>query len=145
MNITKKAARLAGGLVLAALSCVSTPAHADSTGLVNYSAGNCGQWNRQICTGYGQGVPIGLSSLTVAITCEAASPFVVDRTGVGCYLVGINDGLQYLHTGPLFTAGNAAGIANEGTVPFQGYYLCVGAGYSTATGAFQPVQGHVCM
>jgi hypothetical protein len=68
----------------------------------------------------------------------------VDRTGVGCYIVGLNDGRTYLPTGPLFTAGNSSEIANEGVVPFQGYLLCVGAGYSTATGGYQAVQNYHC-
>lgn len=128
---------------LAALAVTTAPASADNTGLFNTSAGNCGYRRSQVCAGHGQGVPVGLSSLTVAVTCTATSPFVVDRTGVGCYLLG-NDGLVYLKTGPLFVAGNTAAVANAGTVPFQGYQLCVGAGYSTATGEFRGVQDHRC-
>ena len=127
------------------LALTSAPAHADSTGLLNLSAGNCGGGYRQACTGYGQGVPVGLSSLQVAGTCEAVSPFVVDRTGVGCYLLGMTDGRTYLHTGSTFLAGNSAAVPFAGSVPFQGYRLCVGAGYSTTAGAFVAVSNYVCM
>ncbi|HWL38588.1 MAG TPA: hypothetical protein VNQ77_20540 [Frankiaceae bacterium] len=145
MSMFQSPVRLA--IAAAALSAASmgAPAHADSTGMFNLSVGNCGYQSRQVCFGYGQGVPVGLASLTVAISCSATSPFVVDRTGVGCYIVGHNDGRQYLHTGPWFTAGNASTTTNVGTVPFQGYSLCVGAGYSTSTGGGQAVQGHRCM
>ncbi|HVF04155.1 MAG TPA: hypothetical protein VNA20_04890 [Frankiaceae bacterium] len=127
-----------------AASLLTAPAQADDTGMFNRSVGNCGYERRQVCLGYGQGVPVGLRSLAVELNCSAATPFVVDRTGVGCYLVGISDQRVYLRTGPVFLAGNEAAISNAGTVPFQGYYLCVGAGYSTATGEFQPVQNHWC-
>lgn len=110
------------------------------------TAGNCGYNGSQICYGGGQPVPVGLADLRVTFSCTATSPFVVDRTGVGCYLRGITDNKIYAPTGPLFTAGNQSTIPNVlATVPFQAYRLCVGAGYSTATGAFQPVQGYVCL
>lgn len=109
------------------------------------TVGNCGQLGRQICYGAGQPVPIGLATLRVVFECSAASPFVVDRTGVACYLVGLSDNKQYAYTGPLFTVGNQSTIPNILTeVPFQAYKLCVGAGYSTATGGYQPVQGFTC-
>lgn len=135
------------GLAAAALvgSMSAGTAQADSTGLFNLSVGNCGYNSRQLCAGYGQGVPVGLSQLAVEINCSASSPFVVDRTGVGCFIRGLSDGLTYLHTGPLFIAGNEAEASNVGFVPFQGYELCVGAGYSTATGEFRAVQNYRCM
>ena len=145
MFSSRKSLRLAlAGAALAA-GTLGTPAHADSTGLINYSVGNCGYLQRQVCAGYGQGVPVGLSSLTVVVTCSATSPFVVDRTGVSCYLVGLNDRIVYLPTGQFFLAGNESVTANFGTVPFQGYQLCVGAGYSTTGGEFKPVQGYRCL
>ena len=145
MFLSRTALRFAVAGTALAAATMGAPAQADSTGLINYSAGNCGYAGRQVCAGYGQGVPVGLSSLTVVVTCSATSPFVVDRTGVGCYLVGLNDGLTYLPTGPFFLAGNESVTANFGTVPFQGYRLCVGAGYSTTAGGFQPVQGYRCL
>lgn len=146
MNVLKKAAAVGAASVAAvALAVPAAPAGAGTAGgIATYSVGNCGYHLRQYCTGYGQGVPVGLSTLTVAITCSASSPFVVDRTGVGCYIKGLADGKVYLETGPIFIAGNIAEIANQGAVPFQGYLLCVGAGYSTTTGASQPVQGYHC-
>lgn len=140
----KNPLRVAVAAVALAAGTTGPPAHADSTGLFNVSLGNCGYQLRQLCTGYGQGAPVGLSSLTVAVTCSANSPFVVDRTGVGCYIRGLTDGQTYLWTGPVFIAGNSAEITNAGTVPFQGYQLCVGAGYSTTTGGFQAVQNYHC-
>lgn len=130
----------------AALVTIATgsPANADSTGMFNYSVGNCGYGWRQYCTGYGQGVPVGLASLTVTVTCSANSPFVVDRTGVGCYLRGLNDRQKYLESGPLFVTGNTAEVTKAGSVPFQGYELCVGGGYSTSFGEFRAVQNYVC-
>lgn len=141
----KNPARVAIAAAALAAGTMGAPAHADSTGLFNFAAGNCGSFNRQVCFGYGQGVPVGLSSLTVTVSCSASSPFIVDRTGVGCYLVGMNDGRTYLPTGPFFLAGNASTTANFGTVPFQGYRLCVGAGYSTTSGGGSPVTGYRCM
>ena len=145
MIFSTRLVRLALAGVATAASLLSSPASADSTGLFNVSVGNCGYAYRQLCFGYGQGVPVGLSTLLVEVNCTATSPFVVDRTGVGCYLVGMSDGRQYLPTGPLYLPGNTAAVSNVGQVPFQGYYLCVGAGYSTATGGFQPVQNYRCM
>jgi hypothetical protein len=121
------------------------PAHADSTGLINYSIGNCGSGGRQVCSGYGQGVPVGLSSLTVAGECTATTPFVVDRTAVRCYLVGLNDGRVYLDTGQRWVTGNASSYPIAGSVPFQGYRLCVGAGWSTSTGGYVSPTGFVCI
>jgi hypothetical protein len=137
-------ARLALATVALGAALVA-PAQADSTGMFNVAAGNCGYGYRQVCAGYGQGVPVGLSSLTVAITCTATSPFVVDRTGVGCFIRGMSDGRDYLNTGSFFLAGNESVTTKAGTVPFQGYWLCVGAGYSTTSGVFQPVQNYRCM
>lgn len=144
MRFSGSPSRLLIAAAATVASLAGTPAQADSTGMVNFAVGNCGYGYRQVCTGYGQGVPVGLSSLAVVLSCQATSSFVVDRTGVGCYLIGWNDGRVHLPTGPLFTPGNTSAVANAGTVPFQGYWLCVGAGYSTATGGFQPVQGYVC-
>lgn len=128
---------------VAAATLAPSSAHAM---YIRPTAGNCGASSSQICYGAGQPVPVGLSSLRVTFTCTAVSSFVVDRTGVGCYLVGLTDGLQYAHTGPLFTVGNQSTIANAAvTVPFQAYKLCVGAGYSTATGAYYGVQGYRCL
>lgn len=143
MKLTTGARRalLAAGVATAVLAPSS--AHAM---YITPVVGNCGYAGRQICYGAGQPVPVGLSSLRVTFSCTAVSPFVVDRTGVACYLVGLTDSRAYAHTGPLFTAGNASTISNViATVPFQAYKLCVGAGYSTATGAYQPVQGYVCL
>ena len=144
MRLANKTTRL--GVMIAATAglLVSAPAHADSTGLFNVSIGNCGYGYRQYCTGYGQGVPVGLSSLVVTIACSANSPFVVDRTGVGCFIRGLSDGRTYLNTGSFYTAGNSSETAKEGSVPFQGYQLCVGAGYSTSTGGGQAVQNYHC-
>lgn len=144
MSMFRSRVRLAAAGAALAAAAMGSPASADDTGMFNVAIGNCGYWYRQQCAGYGQGVPIGLSSLSVSINCSATTPFVVDRTGVGCYLVGMSDLRTYLWTGPLFVAGNEAAVTNVGTVPFQGYWLCVGAGYSTSSGAFQPVQNHVC-
>jgi hypothetical protein len=144
MRVSMKEAGLALVTALSAMLPAGSAHAASAGGIATISVGNCGQFYGQYCTGYGQGVPVGLSTLTVAITCSANTPFVVDRTGVGCYLVGLTDGRTYLSTGPLFTAGNTSEIANEGAVPFQGYRLCVGAGYSTTSGAFQPVQNYHC-
>jgi hypothetical protein len=142
---SRSAVRAAMAVAALAASLAASPAQADSTGMFNLSIGNCGYGYRQQCEGYGQGVPVGLSSLTVTVTCSATTPFVVDRTGVGCYLRGHNDNRTYLPTGPLFVTGNNAATTNFGTVPFQGYDLCVGAGYSTAAGGYQPVQNYHCM
>ena len=131
-------------LAFAALAGLTAPASADNTGLFNSAVGNCGYGYAQSCAGYGQGAPIGLASLTVTMDCTAVSPFAVDRTGVACHLFGLTDRRTYLHTGALFVAGNVATIANSGTVPFQGYKLCVGAGYSTPWGEFKDVQGFRC-
>src|SRR3712207_6158510 len=108
MPMFRNPVRLAIAAVALGAASMGAPAHGDSTGMFNLSVGNCGYQDRQVCFGYGQGVPVGLSSLTVAITCSASTPFVVDRTGVGCYIVGHNDGRQYLHTGSFFLAGNAS-------------------------------------
>lgn len=126
------------------ITTLGSAARADETGMFNSAFGNCGSFYMQYCTGHGQGMPIGLSTLAVEITCSATSPFVVDRTGVRCYLLGMNDGLTYLDTGEFFVPGNQAVIANAGTVPFQGYWLCVGAGYSTPSGGYSPVTGFDC-
>ena len=72
------------------------------------------------------------------------TPFLVDRTGVACHLFGLTDRRTYLHTGPLFVSGNVATISDSGTVPLQGYRLCVGAGYSTPWGDHHDVQGYRC-
>jgi len=143
MRALKSARRalVAAGVVTAVMT--PTSAHAF---YITPVAGNCGYQGRQLCYGGGQPVPVGLADLKVVFSCTATSPFVVDRTGVGCYLRGISDNQVYAATGPLFTAGNQSTIPNVlATVPFQAYRLCVGAGYSTATGAFQPVQGYVCL
>lgn len=146
MHVLKKAAAIGAAAVAAvALGTPASPATAVTAGgIATASIGNCGYGGAQYCTGYGQGVPVGLSTLTVAITCSASSPFVVDRTGVGCYIKGLSDGKTYLQTGPFFTAGNESVTANEGTVPFQGYLLCVGAGWSTTNGTYHGVQGYQC-
>lgn len=144
MSLSNGRFRLLLAATATATSLLTAPAQADDTGMFNLSVGNCGYAYRQSCLGYGQGVPVGLRSLIVEVNCTATSPFVVDRTGVGCYLMGMSDGLIHLHTGPLFVPGNQAVVSNVGIVPFQGYYLCVGAGYSTATGEFKGVQNHRC-
>lgn len=133
-------------LVVAGLAVATLAPSSAHAMYITPPAGNCGPYARQTRYGAGQPVPVGLSSLRVTFSCTAASPLVVDRTGVGCYLVGLSDGLQYAHTGPLFTVGNQSTIANvAATVPFQAYKLCVGAGYSTATGAYYGVQGYRCL
>lgn len=136
----------ARALVIAGVAAATLAPSSAHAMYVRPAAGNCGPSARQVCYGAGQPVPVGLSSLRVTFTCSAVSPLVVDRTGVACYLVGLTDGVQYAHTGPLFTVGNQSTIANAAaTVPFQAYKLCVGAGYSTATGGYYGIQGYRCL
>lgn len=143
MNPLKGARR---ALVIGGLAATMAMPSSAQAFYIQPTVGNCGYLGRQLCYGGGQPVPVGLSDLKVVFSCSAVSPFVVDRTGVGCYLRGLTDNRVYATTGPLFTAGNQSTIPNVlATVPFQAYKLCVGAGYSTATGAFQPVQGYVCL
>lgn len=125
----------------AAVLGIAAPANAL---LVLPSAGNCGPYGWQRCYGVGQSVPVGTSSLTVTFECTATTPFVVNSTGVGCYLLG-DDGRRYAETGPQFTPGQQATVSRlAASVKFQGYQICVGAGFLTAGGYFEPVQNYNC-
>lgn len=139
-----RAPALRGAAVaLAATSVLALAAPAQAFYIAPY-AGNCGSWGSQRCTGAGQSLPIGTSSLTVTFECTAVTPFVVNSTGVGCYLLG-DDGYQYAHTGPYFTTGQQSTVSWIAyPAKFQGYRICVGAGYLTSSGYFQAVQGYSC-
>ncbi len=82
--------------------------------------------------------------MTVTFECTAVTPFVVNSTGVGCYLLGDNN-MTYANAGPSFTSGQQSAVQRIGvSVPFQGYRVCVGAGYLTTGGLFRAVQGYNC-
>lgn len=134
--------RLALAGVMSGSLLMPSPAHA---AVVVPTAGNCGYLSQQQCAGAGQALPLGLSTLAVAFSCTATTPFVVNSTGVECYLRGLSDNLIYMRTGPTFVSGQQASVSNAGVVPFQAYRICVGAGYLTTGGTFRATQGFTCI
>jgi len=133
-----------GGVCAVAAFGVSTmPAAAFSGGVGT----NCGPFGVMVCTGASQAVQVGSSfSETVAYNCTAETTQTEistnGETGVGCYLYGLNDGLQY-GLGSSFTLGVVSTVNGERSVPVQPYELCVGGGWFV-NGNFQPIQNYTC-
>lgn len=98
----------------------------------------------QTCDGVGQAVPIGTGSTNVAITCTAVTPYVVQATGVGCYLLG--DFYGDRHYAPTqFTQGQTSSTTATFTgLVAQSYRLCIGAGLITSSGTPRAVTGYQC-
>jgi hypothetical protein len=108
---------------------------------------SCGPFGAMICTGASQAVQVGSSfSETVAYDCTAETTQTEistnGETGVGCYLLGLNDGVQY-GLGSSFTLGVVSTLNGERSVPVQPYELCVGGGWFV-NGNFQPIQNYAC-
>ncbi len=136
-----------GAVVVAATTALlvpgATPAHASAPLVVTPTASPCGWHNQLTCVGEGQGALVGLSSETVTYSCQAVGNTGMDRVAVGCYLLGA-DNVKYGATVSRYFPGFVAPALATASLPVQGYSICVGAGFSTAAGDFQPVQNYSC-
>jgi len=138
-----------GGVCAVAAFGVSTmPAAAFSGGATT----NCGPFGAMICTGVSQGAQVGTGGTeTVAYDCTVETTQTEVSTtgsvGVGCYLHGVSDGLDYGGGNVLgltnWTPGVASTVNDTVTVPTQPYQLCVGGGWFV-NGWFEPIQGYSC-
>jgi hypothetical protein len=134
---------LAAGTVatsMALLAATASPAAAVSGGVST----NCGYFDGQVCDGVGQLLPVGTGSGAVAVTCHAATPYVVQATGVGCYLEGAFTGVQ-LFAPTVYTQGQTSSTTIAfASVLNEPYRLCVGAGIVDINGSPRPISGYRC-
>jgi hypothetical protein len=104
---------------------------------------NCGVGYSQFCSGEAQPIPVGTSDELIEVSCTATTPYVVQSTGVGCYLLGA-DGIHYGVPSQFLQGEQSATGTVQVLVPQQRYKLCVGAGQVNSAGTALPIQGYTC-
>jgi hypothetical protein len=137
------AATLALGGTIAAAAPASAAAEPDIFVVIVAVPTNCGVGYTQFCTGEAQPIPVGTNDELVEVSCSATTPYVVQSTGVGCYLLGA-DGIRYPVPTQFLQGEQSATGTVEILVPQQRYKLCVGAGQVNSAGAAFGVQGVNC-
>ena len=122
------------------LVAASTPASA----LVSAATASCGiNWS-QMCSGYEQDVPgLGTAATGVAVSCTAATPFLVDATIVQCYIRGSQGDEHW--TPPKLTQGPVSTVVatfGASELRSRAYQVCVLAGYYN--GAYHEQDNATC-
>jgi hypothetical protein len=140
--------RIASVVLLTTVPVVAAalPANAALVGFAGGATIGCGWRGDQTCDGAGQALPgIGLGGSEITVTCTAATPYDVQVTGVGCYILG--DQTNDVHwatpawTQKLVSTTSATFTAGLTSTSYQ---LCVGAGVIDDLGITHGIGGYNC-
>jgi hypothetical protein len=97
----------------------------------------------QTCNGAAQSVPIGTANEVVTFACTTTTPYVVEATGAGCYLVGA-DNIKHWAVSLWANGLQSATGSVTGQIPQQPYQLCMGGGYIDTFGNPFPIANFSC-